>query len=414
MKKLVVCVLCSALAIAQNRVTRGTLIIPESSVERQEDAGLRAHTNVEISIPRELTSFSPSFTPGGFFETPASIACVYELVTPTTGCVPGAVTAVPTGGYGAIAVVDAYDDPNAAADLAFFSTQFGLPAAKFQVIYAKAGTSQQTSTPPSQDPSGGWEVEESVDIEMAHLAAPKAKIYLVEAASNGLGDMLPAVTLASNLVAAAGGGQVSMSWGFGDFSGENRYDGYFTTPNVVYFSSAGDSAGVNYPSSSINVISVGGTTINRNPTSGAFEQESAWYNTGGGTTPNEPRPSYQNGVASIVGTQRGTPDVALVADGRTGVWAYDTFPLNGSAGTWYILSGTSVAAPLMAGIVNLAGHKSASSNVELTQIYATRGVATDFRDIVNGNCGSYAGYLTAKGYDLCTGVGSVLGNRVGK
>ncbi|MGA2132205.1 MAG: hypothetical protein ABSH50_07935 [Bryobacteraceae bacterium] len=387
----------------------GTVIVPESSAVHAGDLGKRAHTFLRIFIPAGGLPMTAANTPGGFFETPASLACVYKLVTAPKTCNPTTVTAVSKGGVGAIGIVDAYDDPNAASDLAAYSAEFGLAAANFQVVYAAPGSSSPTGTPPPQDPSGGWESEESIDIQIAHAMAPKAKIILVEANSNGSGDLFPAITLASNLVAAAGGGEVNMSWGFGDFAGESGYDGYFTTPGVVYFSSAGDSPGISYPCTSVDVVCVGGTTISRNATTGDFEQQSAWYDTGGGTTPNEPIPSYQSGIASIVGAQRGTPDVAFVGDGRTPVWFYDTIPINGQSGTWWLGSGTSVSAPGFAGIVNWAGHLYTSSNAELTEIYSQIGVATDFTDIVAGNCGNYAGYLAAKGWDFCTGVGISAG-----
>ncbi|HEY5102729.1 MAG TPA: hypothetical protein VII70_08095 [Steroidobacteraceae bacterium] len=400
-------------AAAQDRfVSGGRVVVPDSSIERPVDRGLRAHTNVELFYPINGLPLTTANTPGGFFETPASLACVYKQVTVVTGCSPAVVTAVSVRGSKAIAILDPYDDPNAMSDLTAYSAEFGLPkptAAKFQVVYAAPGGSTQTQTPPPQDSSGGWELEESVDIEMAHAMAPRAKIYLVEANSNGTGDLLPAVTLASNLVAAAGGGEVSISWGFGDFAGENGYDGYFQTPKVVYFSSAGDSAGLNYPSTSPNVVSAGGTTIDRNQTTGEFVAESAWPDTGGGATPNESRPSYQNGISALVGADRGTPDMAFVADGRTGVWIYDTFAINGTGGTWYIASGTSVSAPGLAGLVNAAGSFAASTDAELTMVYGNLGVARDFHDITNGDCGLYAGFLALKGWDFCTGVGSVAG-----
>jgi hypothetical protein len=157
------------------------------------------------------------------------------------------------------------------------------------------------------------------------------------------------------------------------------------------------------------VVSAGGSTISRNPATGDFIAEAAWPNTGGGATPNEPRPSYQNAISTLVGANRGTPDLAFVADGRTGVWGYDTFPINGNAGNWYIFSGTSVASPALAGLVNAAGTFAASSNAELTTLYGNLGNAKDFRDITNGNCGPYAGYLALKGWDFCTGVGTVQG-----
>jgi kumamolisin len=335
-------------------------------------------------------------TPGGFFETPASLACVYKQVKVVVGCNPTVVTTVSAHGSRAIAIVDAYDDPNARNDLAAYSTEFGLPALtteKFEVVYATPGGSTATSTPPPQDSSGRWETEESLDIEVAHAIAPKAKIFLVEANSSGSGNLFPAVVLASNLVAAAGGGEVTKSWGFGDFAGEDGFDGYFQTPNIVYFSSAGDAAGLNYPSTSPYVVSAGGSTINRNPTTGDYIAESAWPNTGGGATPNEPRPSYQDGIAALVGSSRGTPDMAFDADGRTAVWVYDTFPANGTAGIWYIVSGTCVASPGLAGLVNAAGSFAASANAELTTVYGDLGVNKDFPDIINGDCGAYAGFL---------------------
>jgi subtilase family serine protease len=393
-------------------VPGGLVVVPATSIERPADRGRRAHTDIELFYPTNGLPMTAANTPGGYFETPASLACVYKQVTAVAGCSPAVATAVSVRGSRAIAIVDAYDDPNALSDLKAYAQEFGLPAptaANFEVIYATPGGSTQTATPPPQDSSGGWELEESLDIEMAHAMAPRAKIYLVEANSSGSGDLLPAVTLASNLVAAAGGGEVSMSWGFGDFSGEAGFDGYFQTPQVVYFSGAGDSGGVNYPSTSPYVVSAGGSTIGRNPANGNFVAESAWPDTGGGVTSNEPRPSYQNGISSIVGAGRGTPDMAFDADGRTGVWIYDSFPYEGTAGTWYIASGTSVAAAGLAGLVNAAKSFAGSTAEELTEVYDNIGKLSVFRDITNGDCGPYAGYLAAKGYDLCTGVGSVAG-----
>ncbi len=184
-------------------------------------------------------------------------------------------TANPTGGSNAIAIVDAYDDPTAASDLAAFSTQFGLPAPNFSVVYA-------SGTKPAQDPTGGWEVEESLDIEWAHAMAPDAKIYLVEAASNSNSDLFAAVAVASTLVKAAGGGEVSMSWSGAEYAGEKLADAIFKTPGVVYFASTGDAPGVGYPSTSPNVVAAGGTTLSMNLSTGGFRQSFAWPDTGGG------------------------------------------------------------------------------------------------------------------------------------
>jgi len=410
-------------ALAQSvRPGGGTSVtIPTSSIANTLDAGKRAHTNVRFQLPSVNLKEAPQFTgppySGYFYEDPASIACIYHLVTPRSGCNPNVVTTNPSGGGKAIAVVDAYDDPNAYNDLQTFSAQFGvapITPSSFQVVYAPfggvtPGSCMGTGTQPVQDPTGGWESEEALDIEVAHSMAPAAALYLVEAQSNDNSDLYCAVTTASGLVNAEGGGEVSMSWGEGEFSGETAYDPVFTTPKVVYFASAGDWTGVSYPSASPNVVSVGGTTPSRNPITGNFILENVWQVAGGGPSAYESRPTYQNGIKFVVGSQRGTPDVA--ADANAGVWALDNFVAPDSGSTycgytpcWLILGGTSVASPMWAGIVNAAGSFSASTNAELTKLYGDD--YFDFNDIYYGTCGPYFGYFASLGWDFCSGLGS--------
>ena len=239
---------CSAQA--QMIATRPkTVVIPASSHENANAAGLTAHTNLRyiesaFASPSEL----PPFT-GYAYETPASLACLYGVVKPIPWCNPNQTTNTPSGGSQTIAIVDAYDDPNAAADLAAFSAQFGLAAPNFHVVYA-------SGPEPPIDPTGGWEIEESLDIEYAHAMAPNAILYLVEANSNYDSDLYPAVLVASNLVMCGkttchgpskGRGEVSMSWGGAEFSSETSLDAFFTSPGVVYFAAAGDAPGVIYP-----------------------------------------------------------------------------------------------------------------------------------------------------------------------
>jgi subtilase family serine protease len=331
------------------------------------------------------------------------------LVWTSQGCNPNLVTLNPNGGSRAIAVVDAYDDPNAFADLQAFSAQFGIrpiTSNSFQVVYAPfGGTTPGSCAGPATQPSSaalsGWDAEESVDVQYAHAMAPKATIYLVEAQSEYYLDLFCAVSVANNLVARAGGGEVSMSWAFYDTPNGPEFDPLFTTRNVVYFASAGDSPGVTWPSASPNVVSVGGTTLSTNPSTGNFESENAWQDGGGGASAYEPRPQYQDRVARIVGTQRGTPDIAAVANPNTGVWVLDSL-VNGP-GSWYIVGGTSLSSPLVAGIVNAAGSFAASSAAELEMIYAN---PLGFSDTTVGNCGLYIATLAAPGWDFCTGFGS--------
>jgi len=388
----------NALAGAQIKATGGKVIVPDSSIERSSDIGKRAHTNIRAFLPseplRNAQTAGPPY-PGFAYETPASLACVYGLVKVVTGCNPNTVTAVPNGGAKMIAIVDAYDAPNAASDLAVFSAQFGLPAANFQVVYA-------SGSKPAYDM--GWEFEESLDVQWAHAMAPNARIVLVEAASANFSDLMTAEDVASKMVNAAGGGEVSNSWGGGEFYGETSYDSHFVKAGVVFVAAAGDYPGTSWPATSPNVVAAGGTTVRRSPASGAFLGEAPWDSAGGGISPVEARPSYQSGLASIVGRYRGVPDLSFDSNPVTGVWIYDT-----NVGGWNIVGGTSVASPALAGIINLAGSFYTSSNAELTAIYSKLGVAADFTDITTGYCGPYEGYSAATGWDFCTGVGSDKG-----
>ncbi|MGA2050340.1 MAG: S53 family peptidase [Terracidiphilus sp.] len=403
----------SALALAQSHVpalVRPHVYTPQSSLPQpansQGQAMARTHLRLLVPSatqmhfgaaamqPKELPPF-----PGYLFETPASLGCVYELVEgPLKGCNPNVTTANPTGGSNAIALVDAFDDPTASSDLATFSAQFGLPAAKLTVVFADG-------TRPGLDPSGGFEIEEALDTEWAHAMAPEAEIFLVEAKNNSLVNLFNAVTVASNLVAAAGGGEVSMSFGGGEFVGENTFDTTFTTSGVVYFASAGDSPGVEYPSASPNVVSAGGTSISRDLNTGNFILESTWQDSGGGVSQVEPRPAFQNSVKGIVGSGRGTPDLSFDSNPTSGVWVFDSNPVAGTG--WFVVGGTSVAAPSLAGIVNAAHSFRSSSMAENQKLYTDwdRGI----RNIFYGNCGINVSDFAGFGYNLCAGLGTVKG-----
>jgi kumamolisin len=354
------------------------IIIPQSSIPQPG----RHHTNYFYVDSDEPAPQPPS---GG--ETPGSVACVYKLVKGPTGCPVATSTAVPTGGWGAIAIVDAGDYPTAATDLAAFSSYYGIPAADFTVTWP--GT---TKPPVYSD----WEVEEALDIEWSHAMAPQAKLYLVETVQVDTDPTWAGVQLAAKLVAEAGGGVVSMSWGDPEVSEETSWDKYFTGKGVVFFAAAGDDGlgESSYPAASPNVVSVGGSYFDRN-SDGDFTEETYATDAGGGDiSPYEPRPAYQDGVEDVVGSHRGYPDV--VSD-------FCCAPIYLKGG-WQSVGGTSWASPTFAGIVNAAAHKAPSSVVELTRMYKelanSKEYAADFYDITKGSseCGV--------GFDKCSGIGS--------
>lgn len=251
-----------------------------------------------------------------------------------------------------IAIVDAYDDANAAADLATFDAKVGLPAPPSFTKLFQDGT---TNYPPV-DPTGGWEVEESLDIEWAHAMAPGANIILVEATNNSNANLNTAVATAAAL---PGVSVVSMSYGGGEGSDELANDAVFKTPaghqGVTFLASSGDDTSGGYPAFSPNVVAVGGTSLYVNPDN-SYNHETWWNDAldsagGQGLSIYEQEPSYQLGFQST--GFRSVPDISLIADPATGVWIYDSTPQGGTSG-WLVIGGTSLACPATAGLVAIA------------------------------------------------------------
>ncbi len=431
-------------AWGQNVVTNQfPILTPESSIRGPGERGVREHTHLRVLLFDKNASAAASNS----INDPASIRSAYSLPS--------------TGGSNAIAIVDAFDYPTALNDFNTFSAEYGLPQETassatggsspwgtsgfgprgpngfgppppgrffdpdaysealreygminsigsssnttntvFQVVYA---TGQKPSSRGSD--AASWNLEAALDIEWAHALAPSAKIYLVEAASDSTSDLMYAVKVASQI---SGVKEVSMSWGSSEIRSETNYDSYFNTSGVVYVASSGDtSAEPEYPSVCPYVVAAGGTTLNRS-SDGAFVSETAWSDTGCGPSAYESRPAFQDAVAGSVGSKRGTADLAFDANPNTGVNVYDSTPYEGEYG-WWVLGGTSVAAPSLAGIINMAATSNgfaANGTAELTRIYNGLENAAAFRDITSGKDG---GYQCTTGWDFITGVGSPLG-----
>lgn len=355
------------------------IFVPDTTVEHAGDAGHWMHTNHLIMkggggqvMPMAATYY-----------TPAQIRTAYGLPS--------------TGGSGTIVIVDAYDDKYALNDFNTFSTQYGLPKETSTNVTASTNKVLQVVYASGRKPTfnSGWSQEEDLDIEWAHAIAPNAKIVLVEAASASTSNLYAADNTAATI---AGVHQVSNSWGGGEYSGETSADSTFNHTGVVYFFSSGDTGGAReYPAESPNVVSVGGTSLTLNG-SGGRATETAWSGAGGGPSAYEARPSYQSGIASIVGTHRGVPDVSAVADPNTGVivrWN----------GAYYVFGGTSVACPIVAAMANLAGANRSSSSAEDTFIYGGLG-GPNYYDVTSGTAGSFT---ATGGWDFITGVGAPIG-----
>jgi subtilase family serine protease len=308
------------------------------------------------------------------------------------------------GGSNAIAIVDAYDFSTALPDFNFFSKYYSLPVEPstiatantnqvFQVVYAGGAK-------PTDGQANGWNGEEALDIEWAHAMAPKAKIYLVEAASDLNVDLDAAVQVAAGL---PGVKEVSNSYGSTEYPGEVQEDSIFEKTGVVFFASAGDAGGFQeYPSESPNVVGVGGTSLHA--TTSGYLSESAWNESGGGPSSVEPTPTYQSRISNIVLGARGCPDVSAVADPNTGCWVYSTKAF-GAGLTWEVIGGTSLACPVYAAITNQRANFTHSSFRELQRIYFNLG-GVYYRDVRLGVAG---GFNAQTGWDFITGIGTPNG-----
>jgi subtilase family serine protease len=400
------------------------------SVDGSKPMGLKA--------PASLSSVGPLATTEEA-ETPQSLGCLYVKSPSSSGCIPNynpGSGGPKAAGYGAIVLVNAYDNPNAATDLQSFDGYWGLPAATFVKVYANGNGA--CTTPP---PDAGWSVESSMDIEYAHVFAPNAAIILVEACSNSWTDLLYAEQVAFNYIVTnyPKGGQVSNSWQGGEFPGQIADDALFADFNynwavgyktpILAFASSGDGGyGVGYPSTSPWVISAGGTSILRNTTTLGYTSESCWGGSGGGPSAVETYTTswtggnagpWANSQYPIFGqSARTTPDLSFDADPASGAWVYSAFGMGG----WGVVGGTSLASPALAGIVNRAGNKLGSvfltnatggsdwfstweNNLLYAQLAAATAYKANFYDVKTGSNGVSA----TSSWDYCTGVGTPRG-----
>jgi hypothetical protein len=340
-----------------------------------------------------LASASPNAIPAGVGYGPSQLQSAYNLTSASAA----------NGAGRTIAIVDAFDDPTAAADLATYRSSAGLPAVpSFQKVNQNGATSPLPATAPAND---DWTLEESLDLDMASAICPLCNIVLVEATNDTGTGLYTAENTAASMA-----GYISNSWGGTEASSDTSLDSSnFNHPGDVITASAGDSDfGVIYPAASPNVVSVGGTRLSTASNSRGWT-ESVWNTTpgsegtGSGCSAFEPQPSWQTALGLTGCSRRIDNDVAADADPATGVAVYDT--TNGNGG-WNEVGGTSASSPMLAAMFALAGNP---GNTPANDIYTH---TSNFFDVTSGNDGSCSpAYLcTAEtGYDGPTGIGTPNG-----
>jgi subtilase family serine protease len=319
-------------------------------------------------------------TPSGY--GPSDLQAAYALPSATAGS--GKV----------FAIVDAYDDPNAEKDLATYRATFGMtPCTTANGCFRKVGQTGTSALPRS---NAGWAQEISLDLDMASATCPNCKILLVEASSNAFTNLAAAVDTAARLGASV----ISNSYGGSEFSSEDSstYNGHFNHPGIPITVSSGDAGyGVEFPAASQYVTAVGGTSLTK---AGTTFSEKAWSGAGSGCSAYIAKPSWQ---ADAGCARRTVADVSAVADPNTGVAVYDSLKYQGRAG-WMVFGGTSVAAPVVAGVYALAGNGAAPSYP-----YAHTSSLNDITAGSNGSCGGSYLCTALAGFDGPTGLGTPNG-----
>lgn len=279
------------------------------------------------------TDIAPQNAPQGL--TPAQLQSAYKLTKYSSSRGAGQI----------VAIVDAYDNPDVASDLATYRSAFGLPTAKF-TKYNQFG--QQKNYP---EGNFGWGIEIDLDAEMVSASCPNCTIDLIEADSDTWSDMQTAEKEAVKL-----GAHIVTNSYTGSGASQSDYD----KRDVTYLASAGDTGyGLYDPADFTSVVAVGGTELTQDGGKRGWTEVvwsstngNPYVSTGGGCS-TRLKPSWQHDPGCV---HRTGNDVSAIADPDSGVAEYDSYAY--AYYGWIVSGGTSVSTPFVAGIFALAGDAS--------------------------------------------------------
>jgi hypothetical protein len=300
----------------------------------------------------------------------------------------------PAGTPGTIAVIDAYGYPHAEADMNAYRAHYGLPACTtsngcFQKLNQRGDQSDYPK------PDAAWGVETALDLQMVSAACRSCHIILVEANNAGL-----ALDRAERTAVNAGATVTSHSFGILETHGVRKMAGLYDHPGVTAVASTGDDGygPPNFPASSPKVVAVGGTVLERSdPSRRDAWAETAWAYSASGCSAYFAKPK---GQADTRCSGRMIADISAVAEDLA---IYDTSVPKPDRG-WLTVDGTSASAPLVAGMIALAG----GGGLRPSLLYADR-PQQDFNDVTSGSNGfCRRSYLCTgvPGYDGPTGLGT--------
>jgi subtilase family serine protease len=314
-----------------------------------------------------------------------------------------------------VAIVNAYDDPNAESDLMSFRNSYGLaPCTSANGCFKKINQNGAADPLPSGD--YGWSEEISLDLDAVSSACPDCHILLVEANSANTSDLDKAVDTAA---ASSGVVSISNSYGGAESSTILGDDAHFNHPGIAITASSGDSGyGVSWPASSQYVTAVGGTSLSVASNSRGWT-ETTWSGAGSGCSAYEPKPAWQQDTGCA---KRTVADVSADADPNTALGVYDTYNSCGTSSVcdmliqmglaqgldgWAQVGGTSLSAPLIASVYALAGNTATVTYGNYP--YGHSSALFDVTSGSNGSCSPTYLCTAGPGYDGPTGLGTPNG-----
>lgn len=307
-------------------------------------------------------------------------------------------------------------------DLESYFAKIGVKAPTVTAVSVDKGQNKPTGNP------SGPDGEVMLDIEVAGSIAPGAKIAVYFAPNTDRGFIDAITTAVHDQVNKPS--IISISWGGPEDTwtaqARNQMDSAFESAaamNVSVLVAAGDDGSsdgqsdgavhVDFPASSPNATGCGGTRLTASNAT-TIAAETVWNDgpsqgaTGGGVSEYFAVPAYQQAVkvptsASTGFAGRGVPDVAGNADPMTGY----TVDVDGETLTF---GGTSAVAPLYAALVARLNQAMGKPLGFLNPtLYASSIIASAYRDVTQGNNGAYS---AGKGWDACTGWGSIIGGQL--
>lgn len=306
-----------------------------------------------------------------------------------------------TAGAGrTVAIVDAWDDPTAATDLATYRSYFGLPPCTVaDGCFTEVNQSGAASPLPDSPPAGmsGWNLEEALDLDAVSALCPNCHILFVEADSDSISDLEAAQATA----AALGASEISDSWAA---SSPVVLSGDFTFPNVATVAATGDQGALpagtdNYPAALPGVTAAGGTSLAAGGSGPRGISEVAWASGGSGCDTEEAKPSWQSDTGC---SGRTYADISAQAAGMS---VYSS-----AYSGWVAVAGTSESTPLIAAYYALTDADASTPAWDYEH-------ASELNDIVSGDNdanGCVIAYIcnAGPGYDGPSGVGSISGSAV--